>query len=236
MLNFIFDLDDTLIETNKVFLEAEQTFLNELEKLGFDRQVAERMFVEMDVKNVERFGFMPKRFYTTMGETYAAMCKIGGKRANQATRRRLEEIGRNVFRVKYQVLDGVLPTLDMLVQKGDKLLLWTRGDNKVQRRKLSTSGLAKYFPRFYILSNKTKEELWRIVDENQLQLSQTWVVGDSIRSDINPALEAGAHAIWIPISTAWRYEEGRPARDKFIKLASISELAVIYTELLKQST
>lgn len=231
MLNFIFDLDDTLIETNKVFLEAEQTFFHELEKLGFDRGTAERIFIELDINNVERFGFMPKRFYTTMGETYEAMCRLDGKRKNRATKKRLEDIGRHIFRIKYQVLDGVFPVLEMLMHNRDKLLLWTRGDTQVQRRKLLSSGLDKYFSHIYILSNKTKSELLEIVEENQLPLSTTWVVGDSIRSDINPGLEAGVNAIWIPTSSAWRYEEAQPVRDDFVRLTNIARLAEVYPEL-----
>lgn len=231
MLNFIFDLDDTLIETNKLFLEAEQSFFYELEKLGFDRSAAEKIFVELDTRNIERFGFMPKRFYSTMGETYETMCRLSGKRNSQVIRKRLEDIGRRIFRLKYRVLDGVFPVLEMLTQNGDKLLLWTRGDIKVQKRKLSSTGLDKYFSNVYILNNKTKSELTEIIMANKLSLSATWVVGDSIKVDINPALEAGANAIWIPIDSSWRYEAAQPIRNDFIRLANISELAKVHPEL-----
>jgi putative hydrolase of the HAD superfamily len=235
MLTFVFDLDDTLIETNAVFLAAEQSFFDEMVALGFDGGVARKTFIEIETRNVARFGFMPVRFYTSLAETYDAMCQNSNREIEPATRTRIEQIGKGVFIQNYRVLDGVFGVLDALEKRGDRLLMWTRGDSDIQLSKLAATGLEKYFGRPYILAKKTSADLLNIVRNTGLVLSSTWVVGDSVRSDINPALEAGANAIWIPIESAWRYEDAAPVADTFIKLNNIAELLDVYPTLLVRS-
>ncbi len=231
MLNFIFDLDDTLIATREIFVRAEQTFSDEMERLGFDRNIAAHTLVEIDTENIERLGFKPTRFPSSIGETYEALCKSRKSSPDPGTRRRLEDIGRRVFTITPRVLDGAAEVLEMLTQNGDQLLLWTRGDQEVQRRNLFSSGLAHYFGKVYVFErNKTAKELTDIIRSNKLSPSATWVIGDSIRSDINPALEVGAHAIWIP-GTPWQYDNIAPMHGDFVKLSSMIDFLELYPRL-----
>ncbi len=117
MLNFIFDLDDTLIATIELFNEAEQTFFKEMEQLGFNRNTVEQKFVEIDNDNIQIWGFKPKRFYTSMGETYETMCKLQAHTTDVKTRQKLEEIGRQVFITPPRVIEGVPQVLEMLIQQ-----------------------------------------------------------------------------------------------------------------------
>lgn len=233
MLNFIFDLDDTLIATEELFREAELAFFQEMQKLGFNKEAVANTFVEIDTKNVTYWGFMPKRFYVSMGETYEIMCKLRGVNLpDSATRQRLEEIGQRVFVTRPRVIQGAVEVLEKLARNGDYLLLWTKGDETVQRRKLTWSGLSNYFRQIYIFKQKTKTELLDIVKAHQLPISTTWVVGDSIRSEINPALEIGVNAIWID-SKSGRHEYAEPIQDNYIKLSNLLELLDVYPKLLK---
>jgi len=234
MLNFIFDLDDTLLATWDLFDVAENNFYDELEKLGFDRKAVEHRFIQIDNANVPIYGFMPKRIHISMGETYLFFCKETGLTSNDETKEKLENIGRGIFETVPKLYDGAIDVLDQLKNKGDQLFLWTKGDTNVQERKIREHNLSGYFKEIYILTNKSKDELNSIVIENKLNPDSTWIVGDSIRSEINPALELGLHAIWISNNT-WRYEEVQPLKEDFIKIRSLKEIILKYSTLVGKS-
>jgi putative hydrolase of the HAD superfamily len=231
MLNFIFDLDDTLLSTEQHFSRAQQEFLAELERLGFNRDICLQIFIETDFGNVERWGFTPKRFYTSMGETYEILCRHAHAAPDSAIRRQLEDIGRGVFDESPRIMKGALQVLQTLKDYGDQLFLWTKGDNEIQLRKLAFNSLEQHFRQIYIFEQKTAAELLSIVKQHHLALADTWVVGDSIRSDINPALEIGANAIWLDVNS-WSYERVEPLREDFCKISNIEELLAIYPKLL----
>lgn len=231
MLHFVLDLDDTLIATREIFIAAEQVFVDEVERLGFDRNDTIPLLQEAELNNIERYGFTPLRFPTSLGQTYEILCRLRGRQQpNSATRARLEDIGRQVFLTRPRVLPGAVEVLEMLTAQGDELFLWTKGDREVQTRNLKLCGLEQFFSKVYILDQKTDVQLRRIVAAHRLPLSSTWIVGDSIRSDINPALEVGAHAIWVA-GPSWPYENVAPVKDTFLKLDSIAEMLVIYPSL-----
>ena len=230
MPNFIFDLDDTLIATSEQFDAAQQTFLIEMAKLGFDRDLVSHIFIDIDATNVESLGYMPVRFSTSMGDTYEILSQRQGNTPNPLTRERLEDIGREVYRSIPEVIDGAENVLRALKNDGNVLYLWTQGDVEVQQSKLIARGLTSYFHQVYIFSRKTKTDLLQIIKSNHLISTNTWVVGDSIRSDINPALELGLGAIHITCGT-WRYESIEPVHNNYIKLSHIRELLRIYPQL-----
>lgn len=234
MLNFIFDLDDTLLATWDLFNNAENSFYGEMAKFGFDRESVEQRFIQIDNANVGIWGFMPKRFYTSMGETYLSFCGETGQLPDDEAKERLENIGRSVFQTVPKLLDGAIDVLNELKSKGDSLFLWTKGDENVQKRKIEEHDLHKYFDEIYILASKKKEDLHQIIQINKLPTNITWVVGDSVRSEINPALELGLNAILVS-TTTWRYEEAEPIRDDFVKVYSLKEIMPKYSTLEKRS-
>lgn len=234
MLNFIFDLDDTLLATWDAFNTAENDLFDELAKLGFDRELAKKTFIEIDNKNVDIWGFLPKRFYTSMGETYSFLCNLKGVPYEERIREIVEEIGKSVFRTPPPLLDGAIDLLNTLIKNGSRLYLWTKGDHAVQLQKIKFHSLNRYFIHVYILEQKNKIILGNIVQENSLDIKYTWVVGDSIRSEINPALELNLNAIWFS-GKSWRYEEIEPISGRFKTVTQLSEIKAVYPELVKIS-
>jgi putative hydrolase of the HAD superfamily len=87
-----------------------------------------------------------------------------------------------------------------------RLLLLTKGDCEVQRDKLARSGLAPFFEGVHVVAEKDAGVLRRLVADYGLRPEQVWMVGNSPRSDINPALEAGLGAVYIPRPTTWDVE------------------------------
>ncbi|MGH9929695.1 MAG: HAD hydrolase-like protein [Pyrinomonadaceae bacterium] len=131
-----------------------------------------------------------------MAETYRLFCDRSSWPYDRAIERKIENIGYGIFGkalITFQCAEHVLARL----RSHYKLILATKGDEEIQLAKIDQSGLAHFFTSIQILDHKTEGEFRRIAEECELDVSSSWVVGDSLRSDINPALEVGFRAIWI---------------------------------------
>lgn len=220
----IFDGDDTLWETQPLYLRTKNNFLREMENLGFDPIEVERRFERVDVDNVRLLGFSKARFPKSMTDTYQALCLHFDKPTDELVRSRIEAIGYSVFGKKPGLFDGVPEVLRILHNQQLKLILATKGDQEVQEDKISRSDLLRYFHRIYIFREKGQRELHRIADECGLDVRRSWSIGNSIKSDINPALKIGMKAIWIQ-NKAWDFEEEEPFETRgLFKVTSIKEV------------
>jgi putative hydrolase of the HAD superfamily len=115
-------------------------------------------------------------------------------------------IGQALTEHPVALLDGVAETLPRLGGRC-RLLLLTKGDCEVQQRKLARSGLASFFEGVHVVAEKDAGVLRQLVADYGLQPEQVWMVGNSPRSDINPALAAGINAVWIPHANTWSLEQ-----------------------------
>ncbi|MBU0702463.1 MAG: HAD hydrolase-like protein, partial [Chloroflexi bacterium] len=113
-----------------------------------------------------------------------------------------------------------------------RLLLLTKGDQEVQEDKLTRSGLGHFFDGVHVVPEKDAQVLRELVDRYGLEPELTWMVGNSPRSDINPALEAGIGAIHVPHSSTWVWErEEIVDPERVVVLNSFGELAVLFLEI-----
>jgi putative hydrolase of the HAD superfamily len=103
------------------------------------------------------------------------------------------------------LLEGVEETLAHLSDHY-RLLLLTKGDREVQQDKVARSGLAHFFEAVHIVHEKDANVFRDLVARYELQPQQTWMIGNSPRSDINPAVEAGINAIYVPHPNTWGLE------------------------------
>jgi putative hydrolase of the HAD superfamily len=201
----IFDGDDTLWYTMPIYTKAKQEFFDEMFALGFDPEEVERTFEQIDAQNVSRFGFSKRRFPTSMEETYQLFCRKHRFPLDEAVRGKIINIGISVF-AKPPTLSSDVERVLNLLHRRYKLILATKGDQEVQQAKIDQTGLSPFFSSIYILAHKTTEELRTIAEECELNIFDSWVVGDSLKSDINPGLQVGFKAIWLRTDT-WSYEK-----------------------------
>jgi putative hydrolase of the HAD superfamily len=223
----IFDGDDTLWETTPLYAGAKQDFFGRMSLLGFDPREVEREFHLIDVANVDRLGFSKERFPTSMAETYRFFCEKHDASYDRMIENAMRDIGYRVFEQVPALCEGAEWVLSQL--RGHyRLFLATKGDQDIQRAKIQHSKLSDFFERIYILDRKTVQDMNRIVQECQLAIQKTWVVGDSLKSDINPALAVGFNAIWIPKKGTWAYEDDSlPTSDRFYQLETLSDLLTL---------
>jgi len=287
----IFDLDDTLIKTSRLYDRARDEFSSLMQELGFNSEESLSKLDEVDISYIKEYGFVKERYPLSLGKTYEYFCKINGEKINPVLKKKIEDIGWQVFRQIPELVDGVYQILDTLRKKyflilatlgdpqvqdekvqlsglkfckinGEKinpvlkkkiedigwqvfrqipelvdgvyqildtlrkkyfLILATLGDPQVQKEKVQLSGLKKYFSEIYVLKHKNVEEYKNILKEHNLDKKNTWIIGNSVRSDLNPGLKLGINCILIPY-LSWKFEEEEPLSENYLRLNSLEEV------------
>jgi putative hydrolase of the HAD superfamily len=215
------DADDTLWGHESYFQASYRRFVDLLAPVAGVARSQERL-VEIEDRNLHLYGYGVKGFTLSMLET---ALEILGEELKAATTKAILDIGRDLMRHPIELLDGVAEALGPLAERG-KLVLVTKGDLFHQESKLAASGLGERFSGVEIVSEKTAEVYQRVFARYGASPSEAVMAGNSLRSDILPALEAGAWAAHIPHEFEWAHEhaeapEGRP---RFKRLGSLREL------------
>ena len=124
-----------------------------------------------------------------------------------------------------EVIEGVEATLQYLAGRHD-LTLFTKGNPEEQKLKVDRSGLGRYFNHTAIVKEKDARSYGALIRERALDPAHTWMIGNSPKSDVNPALEAGIHAVFVPHERTWTLEraELRSGPGRLLKIARFEEL------------
>jgi len=217
-----FDADDTLWHNERMFQATEAQFAELLAAYHPAEWVRERLFAT-EMKNLGHFGYGIKGFILSMIETALDLTesRIGG-----AEIRRIVDWGHFMLQHPVQLLDGVRETIEAL-NGSYRLMLLTKGDLFDQESKLARSGLGEFFDAVEIVSAKNAATYRTILTRHAIAPERFVMVGNSLRSDVLPALEAGALAVHIPYETTWAHEhldEEMLAGKEFGVLERISDL------------
>jgi putative hydrolase of the HAD superfamily len=219
----VFDGDDTLWRTQHLYEAAKDRFERLCRDSGVWDSGIRRHIDAIDSRRVKLLGFSQSRFPGSLLETLNVYRAARGLPPSKKAAASALRIGRDVFRRKAPLHSGARTVLRSLA-RNYRLILVTKGSRLVQRRRLRESGLKKYFHSVYIVEDKTAPALRTIVRREKLAPPRVLVVGDSLRSDVRPALAIGATAVWIP-SQSWHFERGKLPRSKrFIELATLRSL------------
>ncbi len=202
-LTLLIDADDTLWENNVFFEKTIETFISLLEPLGFARDYIRRILNETERRNIRQHGYGVRSFGRSLEETYL---KLAGNMARRETVNQIKVLVDELERVPPRILDGVPDTLAYLAGR-HRLLLLTKGEPAEQAGKVERSGLQQFFEAIEIVTEKDASTYRHLVDRHKIVKSGAWMVGNSPRSDINPALEAGLNAVFIPHAMTWELEK-----------------------------
>lgn len=221
----IFDLDNTLVECGQYYLDASDEFAAyQADRTGCTIQFALDLCGVIDLEMAKRpGGFRRDRFPTSFKATSYALDAIAGLLPNPDAGKISYWIGDEVFRAPYTPYDGVFETLDYYANGGWQLVLLTKGDAEVQTRKINMHGFDRWFPteQQFITLSKNPEYLHRVMRAVNATPSHTWVIGDSIRDDIGPALEVGVGAVEVNTGTGkWGYESAKHVADYMVRSVS----------------
>lgn len=228
----IFDGDDTLWETMPLYAEAKEAFFSQMAEWGFDPNEVRSRFDTIDADNVKRLGFTKDRFPYSMAMTYRVFCEEAGRSPTPSGEAAARAIGMQVFTKPSPLLPRVEETLKHLSTRF-RLVLFTKGDLEVQDARVVNSGLGKYFDEVCIAADKTAKLLLLLATRHNQVPRATWVIGNSLKSDIKPALEAGMNAIWTPYET-WIHEAADPSvAEAAIRCDDFGELPSLIADRLK---
>jgi len=202
----IIDADDTLWKAEVYYQQCIVDFGELMVAHGFDRQEAEQTLDLVEIERIPVTGYSPHAFAENLALAYRRLCQQHGRPAQREVEDQAQEIGQAVVAHPIELLPDVRETLGQL---GDRfhLLLLTKGDRQVQRQKLTQSGLADLFDGVHIVAEKDADVFRDLIATYELHPERTWMVGNSPKSDINPALEAGIGAIHIPQPVTWSLEQ-----------------------------
>ena len=222
ILTILFDLDDTLIYTSKIYHRSRRKFFSALSGLGFlENEVLEKLD-DIDIGHVSEQGFTKERYSYSLIKTYHYFCKKAGREPESKIEKEISEIGWKVYLKKPEQVKGAKQVLNYLKNKY-KLILATLGDPEIQHNKISQSGLQSYFSAIHVMKHKSDEEYTQILERHQLKKEDTWIIGNSVRSDLNPGLRIGINCILIPAGT-WKFEEEDPISNNYLRLDCLTDI------------
>jgi putative hydrolase of the HAD superfamily len=216
------DADDTLWENNVFFEQTIDKFASLLEPLGFSPQYTENILNETERRNIRQYGYGVKSFGRSLEDTYM---KLAGNFARREMLQEIHKLVEGLETVPPKILDGVPDTLAYLAQR-HRLILLSKGDTAEQAAKVERSGLQSYFEAIEIVAEKNVHTYAHVVEQFHVVKSSGWMIGNSPRSDINPALEAGLNAVFIPHPDTWHHEHDnvRSGIGKLLVLQSFRQL------------
>jgi putative hydrolase of the HAD superfamily len=200
----IFDGDDTLWKTQELYDGAKLRFAALLAQEGFANPDMIAILDRIDGEAVEIRGFSVSRFIDSMLTTYRMLTKTAHRQPDGQIENKIRRLSKPLLG-EYQLYPDALPVLERLASRF-RLVLATKGQPDLQGQKVTRLGLARFFHRIYILERKTDKEYDAILADYQMPPDRAWAVGNSVRSDINPALQLGIRAILVK-RPAWAYEE-----------------------------
>src|SRR5262252_9417198 len=184
----LIDADDTLWENNVFFENLIEDFITLVEPYGFTRAYVRHILNETERKNIRQYGYGVRSFGRSLEETYMKLAEHQAKRETLA-----------------QIHDRVRRPLAYLTER-HRLFLFTKGAPAEQAAKVERSGLQGFFEFIEIVAEKDTVTYGNLVHKHKIVKSQGWMIGNSPRSDINPAMKIGLNAVYIPHQHTWHLE------------------------------
>lgn len=216
-----FDADDTLWANEDLFVAAQDQYVALLAKYRPEWDAQE--LYETEQRNLAFFGYGIKGFTLSMIETAIQITHgtITGHEIGQ-----IIDLARGMVHAPLHVLPHVADTIPLLAKRYT-LMLITKGDLFDQEAKIARSGLADYFTHIDVVSDKTPAAYARLFRRYDINPVHVVMVGNSLRSDVLPVLELGAHAIHVPYHLTWQHEhvDVPPAQRRWQELPDVRAVA-----------
>ena len=205
MRTLLIDADDTLWESNIHYIRCSEDLTVWLVALGIERSAIETAIAHFEQEVLPSFGYSPHGYIEALA---LATRRVAMEYKLEVTPELLEKarsFGRPMLHPPMVLLPQVNETLAELALH-NRLILVTKGDRLPQEKKLGRSGLSSFFDRVHVLVEKDAGGYCDLVQQEGLDPTNTWMIGNSPKSDINPAIEARLHAIYIPYDHTWSVE------------------------------
>jgi putative hydrolase of the HAD superfamily len=198
----LIDADDTLWENNIYFERAFEEFVEFLDHSTLSAAEIRAVLDEIELANNKTHGYGSLNFGRNMRQCYE---RLAERHIRPIDLDRVMSFAERILDQPVEVIDGVPVTLEYLATRHD-LTLFTKGHAEEQKLKIDRSGLGGYFGHTAIVKEKDTASYRKLIEERELDATRTWMVGNSPKSDIKPALEAGLGAVYVPHERTWHLE------------------------------
>lgn len=221
-LHLVIDADDTLWENNIYFERAFERFAAYLNHGTLGNAEVRRVLDGIEDVNRVRFGYGSVQFGHNMVACFEELCERPIRRED---REAVMRIALEIMEHPLQLIEGVSETLAHLADR-HTLTLFTKGETSEQQAKVRNSGLARFFEEVVVAREKNTEAYRDLLARRGARAEHSWMIGNSPKSDINPALAAGMNAVYIPHERNWHLEEEalEPGTGTLLELDRFTEL------------
>jgi putative hydrolase of the HAD superfamily len=220
----LIDADDTLWENNIYFERAIANFISFLDHREHSPEAVRLVLNDVERESIIKHGYGLNSFAHSLVETFE---KLSVEPIASELHERIHSFAHQIADHPMEILPGVPETLQYLGER-HHLILMTKGNPAEQSGKVERSGLKEYFSAIEIVAEKDEPTYLSAISKYALPADTTWMVGNSPKSDINPALAAGLHAVFIPHGSTWilEHEEvsAAPAAQRLLVVDSFIRL------------
>jgi putative hydrolase of the HAD superfamily len=197
-----FDADDTLFVNETYFEETEKKFCLLMSDYLSSQSLSQEL-LKTQVNNLPLYGYGIKGYILSMIET---AIQVSDGTISPKGIHKITELGKELIQKPIELLDGVEETLAALNGKY-KLVVATKGDLKDQQRKLHDSGLGHYFHHIEVMADKQEINYEKLLKRLEIEPSEFFMIGNSLKSDVLPVLNIGGYAVHVPFHTTWAHEK-----------------------------
>ena len=220
----LFDADDTLWENNIYFERAIAAFISYLDHRTHTPEEVRAHLNRVEHATIAAHGYGLKSFRRSL---VACFEQLTDALVTAEKHARIHRFVQSIADHAIETLPGVAPTLAEVATR-HRCILVTKGDPVEQHDKLARSGLAPHFVAVEVLPEKNVTAYRTLAARHQCDAARTWMIGNSPKSDINPALAAGLHAVFLPHGFTWVLEDeaiNQPAPHQLLlELAAFTDL------------
>jgi putative hydrolase of the HAD superfamily len=197
------DADDTLWENNIYFERAFEEFVEFLGHSSLSPSEVRQVLDEIELANARIHGYGSLNFGRNLRQCYQDLAE---REIRDHDLRTVMGFAERILECPMEVIAGVPETLEYLASR-HHLTLFTKGHPDEQKLKIDRSGLGGWFAHTAIVKEKDASAYRTLVVERGMDPTCTWMIGNSPKSDINPALAAGLNAVFVPHANTWALEK-----------------------------
>lgn len=220
----LIDADDTLWENNIYFERAIAAFISYIDHKEYTREEVRAKLNEVERENVRQHGYGLSSFRLALVTCFE---RLTAGAVTEEKHARIMSFAQSIADQEIELLEDVAETLPILASR-HRLILMTKGNQAEQADKLARSGLAQHFTAVEIPREKDPDAYRSVCAKYELTPHTTWMIGNSPRSDINPALACGLHAVYIHHPHTWVLEhehlDTAPAGQRLLEVAGFGDL------------
>jgi|SRR5215467_9223962 len=220
----LIDADDTLWENNIYFERAIASFISFLNHHEYTPEEVRVVLNDVERDCIVKHGYGLHSFAHALVDTFE---KLSVEPLTSDLHQRINSFAHEIAEHPMEILPNIPETLGYLAER-HHLIMMTKGNFAEQWGKVERSGLKEYFAAIEIVAEKNENTYREATAKYDLPLDSTWMVGNSPKSDINPALAAGFHAVFVPHGSTWilEHEElaAAPERQRLLIVNNFAEL------------